>query len=97
MDEKIVRRELEFGQTYKGNHYSLFCYDRIPAGLVPAETTALFEGNRVMYKVEVGPDKGKYYDCIVSSTNHKMLMNKLVRKKEVYVKGYKTSRGGTLK
>ncbi len=87
--EKITtvpgRREQDFGQYYNNKYYTLFCYDAVPAGVVPAETTSLVQGNRVLYEVEIGPDKGKFYDCIVTANNYGVLMNKLKRKVQIFV------------
>lgn len=83
--DKVTRREQEFGQNYNNKSYTLFCYDAVPAGVIPAETTSLVEGNRILYEVEIGPDKGKFYDCIVTPSNYAVLMNKLKRKVPVFV------------
>ena len=69
---------MEFGHWFDNHSHSLWIYDEIPAGMRPATLRDLWPGRQVLYQVEIGPDKGKYYTgfCVgeerINALRHKV-------------------------
>ena len=70
--------KMEFGHWFDNRSHSLWIYDEIPAGMRPATLRDLWPGRQVLYQVETGPDKGKYYTgfCVgeerINALRHKV-------------------------
>lgn len=79
--------KLDFGQWFEGRSHPIWVYDEIPSGMRPAALRDLIPGRQVLYLVEIGPDKGKYYSGFFVGEEHTMaLINKLKRGIPIFVK-----------
>lgn len=79
--------KMEFGHWFNGRSHSLWIYDEVPAGMRPAALRDLWPGRQVLYQVEIGPDKGKYYTGFCVGDEHlNALRHKIQNGIPVFVK-----------
>lgn len=79
-------RKLEVGQYFEGGRRDIWVYDRVPEGMRPAAGSDIFTGRSVLYRVELGPDLGKYYTAVVTRGNIRLLRARAESGGEIFVK-----------
>ena len=87
MDTEQGRTRLPFDLNADGTVYPIYCYDKLPDGARWARTTDLIHGKPVLYKVSIGPDKGKFHTDIVRKSTYHLLIEKINAGDEVYIGG----------
>lgn len=73
--------ELPFQHEYNGRQYKVQVIDRLPAAARPMTDNDMIDGNKVIYEVEVGTYKGKYFWDIITPSSHTSLYYKISRGK----------------
>ena len=77
---------LEFNADVYGRSMPLWHYGELPPGMVKAEQKDLYRGRCVLYRVELGPDKGDWYSDYVRDSNYRILCRMIREGKDVWIK-----------
>lgn len=81
-----VPERLEFNAEVYGRSMPLWHYRELPPGMVKAEQEDLYRGRCVLYRVELGPDKGDWYSDYVRDSNYRILCRMIREGKDVWIK-----------
>lgn len=77
---------LEIGVWWNGKSNPIWCYDRVPDGMVQVKSLReLWEGRHVLSECLLGPDKGCFYTGIVRPAVIEALKARLQQGIPVYV------------
>lgn len=84
--------KLEFGVWWNGKSHPIWCYDKVPAGMVQAKgLRELWFGRPILIECLLGPDKGNYYTDIVRESTIEPLKARLSMGLPIYVSNSKTN------
>ncbi len=82
---------LEIGVWWNGKSHPIWCYDKVPAGMVQAKSLReLWYGRPVLSECLLGPDKGCYYTDIVRESTIEAFKARLQMGIPIYVSNSKT-------
>ena len=77
---------LEIGVWWNGKSHPIWCYDKVPAGMIQARSLReLWEGRNFLSECLLGPDKGCYYTGIVRPAVIEALQERLKQGIPIYV------------
>ena len=77
---------LEIGVWWNGKSHPIWCYDKVPAGMIQARSMReLWEGRNFLSECLLGPDKGCFYTGIVRPAVIKALQERLKQGIPIYV------------
>lgn len=66
--EKTPPYKLEFGQVVLGVPRPIWVYESVPETMRTSELKDITSWRPVLYRVQAGPDAGKYYSAFVTPT-----------------------------
>ena len=77
---------LEIGVWWNGKSHPIWCYDKVPAGMIQARSLReLWEGRNFLSECLLGPDKGCFYTGIVRPAVIEALQERLKHGIPIYV------------
>lgn len=77
---------LEIGVWWNGKSHPIWCYDKVPAGMIQARSLReLWEGRNFLSECLLGPDKGCFYTGIVRPAVIEALQERLKQGIPIYV------------
>lgn len=77
---------LEIGVWWNGKSHPIWCYDKVPAGMIQVRSLReLWEGRNFLSECLLGPDKGCYYTGIVRPAVIEALQERLKQGIPIYV------------
>ena len=77
---------LEIGVWWNGKSHPIWCYDKVPAGMIQARSLReLWEGRNFLSECLLGPDKGCFYTGIVRPAVIESLQERLKQGIPIYV------------
>ena len=77
---------LEIGVWWNGKYHPIWCYDKVPAGMIQARSLReLWEGRNFLSECLLGPDKGCFYTGIVRPAVIEALQERLKQGIPIYV------------
>ena len=77
---------LEIGVWWNGKSHPIWCYDKVPAGMIQARSLReLWEGRNFLSECLLGPDKGCFYTGIVRPAVMEALQERLKQGIPIYV------------
>lgn len=82
----IAPTRLEFNADVYGRSLPLWHYTFVPEGMRRAEIKDLTRARPVLYRVEIGPDKGDWYSEYVRESTYRILCRMIREGKEVWVR-----------
>ena len=77
---------LEIGVWWNGKSHPIWCYDKVPAGMIQARSLReLWEGRNFLSECLLGTDKGCFYTGIVRPAVIEALQERLKQGIPIYV------------
>ena len=71
---------------FDGRSHPLWMYEAVPEGMRLATLRDLWPGRQLLYQVQLGPDKGKYYTSFCVGERQEIFREMVRRGHPVYVK-----------
>lgn len=90
-ESKKFPYKLETGVWSNGKSHPIWCYDKVPAGMVEAKSVKeLWYGRPILTECLLEPNKGTYCTDIVRATTINILKERIRQGIPVYVSNTKT-------
>lgn len=69
-----------------GKSWPVWYYDELPEGVRPAAPRELYPGRAVLYRVKVGPHKGRWATDFVRPSTRAVLYERIWAGEEIFIK-----------